>query len=123
MKVYILIKRTSDGYDDNTSWLKGVYSDKEVANKERAALEGAEGLLAQQIKEADKREEDFWAKWEDSLRDEYAVKGLSEDELTEKYYKLESEARGGVQDYLWDEYVNYKVIELKVDSDNGLIIL
>ena len=122
--IYLLIKRTSDGYDDNTSWLEGVYSDKDVANAKKESYVKERKLLEKQIEEADERESAIWTTWEDEgLRQKYSDEGLSDLEINEKYYQEEQDARNGVQDYLWDDYVNYKVIELKVDSDNGLIIL
>ena len=122
--IYLLIKRTSDGYDDNTSWLEGVYSDKDVANAKKDFYIKERELLEKQIKDADKRESSVWEKWEnEGLRQKYSSEGLSDLEIDEKYDQDEQIARGGVQDYLWYDYVNYKVIELKIDSDNGMIIL
>ena len=114
--VYLLIKTTSDGYD-STSWLVGAYSDKNVANEKRITLENARKLLEGQIEEANEREGKFWNDWEDSIRKMYVAKGLSEGELTTKYYELEKEARGDVEDYLWDDIVWYKIVPVEVDSD------
>ena len=122
--IYLLIKRTSDGYDDNTSWLEGVYSDKDVANAKKDFYIKERELLEKQIKDANERESLVWVRWEDkNLRQKYLDEGLSDLEIDDKYYQEEHIARNGVQDYLWDDYVNYKVVELKVDSDNGMIIL
>lgn len=115
--VHLLIKTTSDGYEDRSSWIVGAYSNENVANEEKITLENARKLLEQQIEEANEREGKFWNDWDDSLREAYVAKGLSKDELTTKYYELEKEARGNVQDYLWDDIVWYKVISVEVDSD------
>jgi|LGOV01.1.fsa_nt_gb hypothetical protein len=121
--IYLLTRRESDGYDDNTTWVEGVYSNKEIAFKNKDSLTKDRESLIQQIEDANKRQEVFYAEWENSLRNNYKAKGFDDDKLEEKFDELELEVRNGVQDYLWDDYVNYKVIELKVDEDNGMIIL
>ena len=71
--VYLLIKKTSDGYDDNTSWLIGAYSNKDKANEKKNALEKSRKLLEKRVEE-------------------------------------------GFVDFLYDDIVWYKVIDVEIDS-------
>ena len=116
--VHLLVKTTSDGYD-STSWLVGAYSDKSVAEAEKVSRIKERELLEQQIKEADEREDTVWVTWEsEGLRQKYLDEGLSDSEIEGKYDQDGRIARNGVQDYLWDDIVWYKIVPVEVDSDH-----
>ena len=43
--IYLLIETAGDGYDERTNWLLGAYSDKDVADDKKKALQKARVLL------------------------------------------------------------------------------
>ena len=49
--IYLLIETAGDGYDESTNWLLGAYSDYDVANAEKKALQKARVLLEKKAKD------------------------------------------------------------------------